>query len=224
MGRIKSKEQYDTTLNYILKRFKVKSRQGLVEIPNTNREDLAKLFSELGFKVGAEVGVEQGVYSETLCKNNLDGKLFAVDAWTSYSGYMDHKSQEKLDRFYEISKDRLSKYNCEIIKGFSVEVAETFEDNSLDHLYLDANHGFEFFVKDLFAWSKKVRPGGIIAGHDYIRSTKFTSTMHVVDVIHAFVNAFKLYPLFVLGTKGKSAGDRRDKQRSWFFVKPYYLK
>lgn len=226
MGKRADKKNYDTTLKYILDKFNIKTNSRVipVEIPNTDREDLAKLFCELGFKVGAEVGVEKGIYSEVLCKNNPEGKLFAVDAWTAYRGYVDHKSQEKLNGFMETAKNRLEKYNCEIIRGFSVDVAKQFEDNSLDYVYLDANHEFRYVVDDLFTWSKKVKAGGIIAGHDYIRSTKFTCAMHVVEAVHAFVSCYRIDPLFVLGAKNKEEGEKRDKQRSWFFVKPGYLK
>lgn len=40
--------------------------------------------------------------------------------------------------------------------------------HSLDFVYLDARHDYESVVEDLEAWFDKVRPGGILAGHDYL--------------------------------------------------------
>ncbi|MCH7513766.1 MAG: hypothetical protein IH947_07460, partial [Bacteroidetes bacterium] len=37
-----------------------------VEIPNCGREDLAKFFVEMGFKVGAEIGVDKGEFTKVL--------------------------------------------------------------------------------------------------------------------------------------------------------------
>ena len=141
-----------------------------IEIPDTNREDLAVLFRELGFQAGVEVGVERGQYSEVLCRSNPGARLYCVDAWKAYKGYRDHVNQLKLDRFYTETTERLAPFKVSIVRGFSVDVAATrFEDGSLDFVYLDGNHSFENVAADLAAWSRKVRPGGIIAGHDFVR-------------------------------------------------------
>lgn len=61
-----------------------------------SRNDLAKLFNG----TGAEIGVEQGVFSEIICQNNFNVKLFCIDAWILYEAYRDHMRQDKLNRFY----------------------------------------------------------------------------------------------------------------------------
>lgn len=57
--------------------------------------------------------------------------------------------------------------NVRLIKGISWEVASQFEDESLDFVFIDADHAFESVTKDLDAWWPKVKKGGIMAGHDY---------------------------------------------------------
>jgi predicted O-methyltransferase YrrM len=52
----------------------------------------------------------------------------------------------------------------------SVEAASTFQDQSLDFVFIDARHTFDAVSQDLAAWWPKLRPGGLIAGHDYIYS------------------------------------------------------
>lgn len=49
---------------------------GPIEIPGVDRNDLATLFCELGFKEGAEIGVEQGAYSEVLLTHNPGSRLY----------------------------------------------------------------------------------------------------------------------------------------------------
>ena len=49
----------------------------------------------------------------------------------------------------------------------SLEAVEKFEDHSLDFVFIDASHEYEDVKKDIAAWIKKVKPGGVIAGHDY---------------------------------------------------------
>ena len=128
-----------------------------MDTPKT-RDELATWLFTNGFLVGAEIGVEQGKYTEVLCKAGLD--VYAIDAWTAYSGYRDHVSQRKLDGFFEITKKRLSGYTAHIIKDFSLSASEEFMNGSLDFVYLDANHSFVHIAQDLDVWSKKVRKGG----------------------------------------------------------------
>jgi predicted O-methyltransferase YrrM len=48
------------------------------------------------------------------------------------------------------------------------EAYKLFEDESIDFLFIDADHSFEAVKKDLKLWYPKVKTGGIIAGHDYM--------------------------------------------------------
>jgi predicted O-methyltransferase YrrM len=54
-----------------------------------------------------------------------------------------------------------------VIQETSVEAASRFADNSLDAVFIDAGHTYEDVAADLDAWMSKVKPGGILAGHDY---------------------------------------------------------
>lgn len=48
----------------------------------------------------------------------------------------------------------------------SVEAAGEFSDGSLDAVFIDADHRKEYVIADISAWLPKVKPGGILAGHD----------------------------------------------------------
>lgn len=216
------------TLQYIADKYKINIHQKRqpVEIPNTTRDDLATLFAELGFTKGAEIGVEEGLYSEVLCKANQNLELLSIDAWAAYHGYRDHTTQSKIDDIYERAKQRLAPYNDKLIKGYSLEVAETIPDESLDFVYIDANHEFVHVVNDIAAWERKVKVGGIIAGHDYIKRKTNGYLMHVIMAIHGFIDSYQIRPLFVLGRKEAHSnldpkkGELREGTRSWFYVKP----
>lgn len=196
------------------------SRRNPVEIPNTTRETLAHLFSVLGFQVGVELGVERGHYSEVLCRENPGVRLYCVDAWKAYRGYRDHVSQEKLDRFYTEAQARLSAYpRCTLVRKFSVDAARDFTDGSLDFVYIDAAHDLQSVVTDIATWSRKVRPGGIVSGHDYIKAP-LPSLMHVPQAVHAWMDAYEVPRWYVLGRREKREGEARDDGRSWFYVVP----
>ena len=53
------------------------------------------------------------------------------------------------------------------IKGTSWEMANNFEDESVDFVFIDAGHEYDSVVKDITSWLPKIKKGGIISGHDY---------------------------------------------------------
>jgi len=186
------------------------NKKSPIQIPNMNRQHLGRLFYKLGFKTGAEIGIERGLYSEQLCNANPDLKLYCIDAWTAYKGYREHVSQDKLDGFLEETKKRLSPYGCNVIKAFSMDAVKAFEDESLDFVYIDGNHEFQQTTNDIAEWSKKVRKGGIISGHDYSRIKGGNYICHVRDVVGAWAYAHQINPWFVI---------RGDRSPSWFWIK-----
>jgi len=207
------------TLDYILKKFKIyPNRKVPIEIRNTGRKDLANLFFELGFSCGVEVGVEAGLFSEVLCSSNPNLKLYCVDAWA----YLPHRywvPKRRIEKYFKEMLIRLAPFNVTIIKKLSMEAVNSFEDNFFDFVYIDADHRYEEVYKDICEWSKKVKSGGIVSGHDFI-SRKGDSTHNVKEAVFTYVKDFKIDPWFVLGSKNKAPDEFRDDSRSWMWVKP----
>ena len=54
-----------------------------------------------------------------------------------------------------------------MITRTSEQAAEIFDSESLDMVFIDANHDFEFIYQDIKTWSHKLKIGGILCGHDY---------------------------------------------------------
>lgn len=210
------------TLNFILDKFGLTPHEGMIPfiINNFGRNELAELFSELGFKTGVEVGIEQGVYSEILCRSNPGLKLYCVDPWKAYRGYRDHVDQNKLDRFFVSTEVRLAPFGCVLVRKFSMDAVKDFENGSLDFVYIDGNHSFQNVVNDICEWSKKVKAGGIISGHDFIhRGPSDRSQQHVIEAVTGYTQAYHIDPWFILGRKHPREGEIRDTPRSFMWVK-----
>jgi hypothetical protein len=54
-----------------------------------------------------------------------------------------------------------------VLEMLSTEAAQMYRDESLDFVFIDANHNYDFVRADISAWLPKLRKDGIIAGHDY---------------------------------------------------------
>lgn len=219
------------TLNYILTKFHLDfddSTPMPIEIPNQGRDNLAQWLKELDFKTGVEVGVAEGIYSKTLVRANPQMKLYGVDPFKPYRGYRDYTRKDTFKRLYDEATRRLTKYpNYKFIEDFSLEAVKRFTDNSLDFVYIDANHAEPYISQDIREWTKKVRPGGIVAGHDYIQGVKVSNQESPHNIVMDIKNAIKNYtashhirPWFLIGLNARIPGMIRDPSRSWMFVKP----
>lgn len=210
---------------YINEKFGLKDPRGMrqpIELENMDRDDLATLFYELGYKKGAELGVETGKYSEVLLKRNPNLTLYCIDAWSVYRGYREHLTQSKVDGLLETAKDRLKPFGNRVkfIQKFTDEAAKDFPAKSLDFVYIDANHTLPFVIQDIVNWERIVRHGGIIAGHDFCRRADNGYQVHVVEAVTAYTGSYHVKPWFVVGSKAVREGEKRDRPRSFFWVKP----
>lgn len=188
----------------------IKENGSPYEIPNASRDDLPQFFKEMGYQVGAEIGVLKGEFSEKFCREGL--KLYAIDPW----------GIAKLDAQFEQTKQLLLPYpNCTIIRKTSMEAVEDFEDESLDFVYIDGNHSFRYIAEDLVEWTKKIKKGGIVSGHDYFyaKTNPGRENWHVAQVLNAYTQAYGISNWYLIGRKNIVEGEKRDKWRSWMFVK-----
>ena len=76
------------TLNHIVKKFDINLQtvrdDRYVVIPGKKRIDLIKMLSDVNCKMGAEIGVMRGQFSEEICKNNPTMLLWMIDSWKKY--------------------------------------------------------------------------------------------------------------------------------------------
>ncbi len=133
----------------------------------TSKYDLIKHFNELGFKKGAEIGVAAGMFSEAMFQAIPDLELWCIDIWHPYKGNRWSGSYERNDGHFKTATERLSKYNTHIMREMSMDAVKKFRRGSLDFVFIDSNHAYDYVMQDLIEWSKIVRVGGIVSGDDY---------------------------------------------------------
>lgn len=200
-------------LELIRERFGVNGSMRLpIRMPISRHRELLTLWHDLGYREIVEIGTEGGRYAEEICRANPQAHLTCVDPWLAYDRYEDHVSQPKLDDFYAAATARLAPYNATLIRAASLDAAPRFADGSLDAVFIDGNHHFDFVVRDIIAWAPKVRIGGMVAGHDYKPegSERTPIPFGVIEAVTAYTTAHKIAPYFIT---------TRDKCPSWFWIK-----
>lgn len=189
-------------------------------IPDCHRDNLIDFCVEMGYKVGAEIGVYKGAFTEKFCKAGI--KMFAIDPWLSFGGQgRSQRRQERQNFLYEHTMRTLEPYkNCEVIRSTSIDTVRFFRRRGLDFVYIDGNHSFESVAQDIWYWSAKVRPGGMVAGHDYFNteSQARNTICHVGYVVDAYTKAVGIKNWYIFG-KMENLITRDDRYHSWLWIK-----
>ena len=127
---------------------------------------------------GAEIGVFAADLSRRLLRARNDLKLHLVDSWGDYddslraSGdYHATLTDASQEEFYARTKSIMEGFQGRAVihRAKSVSAARKVPDE-LDFVFIDADHSYEGCRSDLEAWGPKVRPGGLLSGHDYDNS------------------------------------------------------
>jgi len=154
------------------------------------RNLLANVFLEAGFKQGAEIGVRRGKFSRTLIQENPNLHMLCVDPWIPYGI---RYSAEKQESIYQDCLKTLEGYNVTIVRKTSMDAVKDVTLESLDFVYIDGEHHFDYVMEDIIHWSKRVRSGGVIACHDY----HYGNNVDVVDAVNAYTHANHIDPWYV---------------------------
>jgi len=181
-------------------------------IPSSSRDDLPLFFkNDMGYTVGAEIGVYAGEYSEKLCKTGL--KIYGIDPYINYKDYRKHPKELPYNELFENATKLLKSYDCTIIKKTSMDALADIPDDSLDFVYIDGNHSLPYITADIYEWNRKVKVGGIISGHDYFvdnHNPYWIRACHVKYAVNSCAKIFGIDNLYVTS---------KDKYNSWMWVK-----
>ena len=121
---------------------------------------------------GVEVGTFKGEFAkQILDSTDIDLKLFMVDVWMGLGDeYKDASNHNIHITAYADTMKSIEghEHRAIMIRTDSLRGSMMFEDKSLDFVYIDANHAYDYVVEDIKLWYPKVKHGGYLMGHDYI--------------------------------------------------------
>lgn len=133
-------------------------------------ELLNSICKEFPFGKGVEVGTFKGEFSKEIIKKWL-GTLYMIDVWRPLGEeYLDASNHDKHANAYADTMENIKGMEDQgvMIRATSEVAADMFADGSLDFVYIDANHAYDFVKQDIALWYPKVKEGGYLGGHDYI--------------------------------------------------------
>jgi hypothetical protein len=115
------------------------------------------------FLVGCELGSDVGNNALSVCKYMRINHLHLVDSFERELIYIPHYLP------YGECKERLASYRSAITYHIKTtdEAVNDFAENSLDFVYVDADHSYTACLADMKNYWPKVKAGGVLAGHDF---------------------------------------------------------
>jgi hypothetical protein len=128
------------------------------------------LVNKNGWTSGAELGIWRGRTFLHLLEHCPQLTVIGVDLWAPQpdnpgpENWVDWPHQK-----YEAHVRKMSQKFGEravIIKDTTDNAAEQVEDNSLDFVFIDADHSTDAVERDIRTWHPKVKDTGWIIGHD----------------------------------------------------------
>jgi hypothetical protein len=134
------------------------------------RRDLLELLPKNS--IGVEVGVFKGAFAQELLEVVSPSMVYLIDPWKGVieSGDMNGQNIEYIHGNDYYSTVILPKFgvlpNVEVLREHS-DILNSFDDDSIDWIYIDADHQYPSVKYDLQLAYAKVKPNGYILGHDY---------------------------------------------------------
>lgn len=141
----------------------------------TRWEVLRSMVEQNGWVSGCELGVFKGETFFYLLDHCVDLRMVGVDRWertpgptqdreTGFASYEDHP----MGQYAKDVKFKAKAYGTRawIFHDLTTKIADYFNDGVFDFVFVDASHDTESVIADITAWRSKIKPEGLLIGHD----------------------------------------------------------
>lgn len=160
---------------------------GGTAVPRRRWHVLEDLVKQHGWTRGAEIGVKEGRTMLHLLKACAGLRMLGVDFFAARPGIEEHGGEPFADvdwaKVEGELREALWKFEERgvLFKGDSLDAATTIADGSLDFVFVDADHREAAVRADILAWRPKIKPGGMLLGHDL--QDRFPGVKRAVDAL-----------------------------------------
>jgi len=131
--------------------------------------------------IGAEIGVKEGRFISFMLNRFPDLVMYAIDPWENQPGNNETYEGWDWSDIYKRYKTAIRPYADRVleIQDYSENASKQIYDESLDFVFIDAQHDYDSVKRDIELWTPKLKPGGLLSGHDY--QPNFQGVIQAVD-------------------------------------------
>lgn len=173
----------------------IKRKVGSFIVPNVwepgkRFQWLAAIITDRGYTIGAEIGSANGRTMAHVMNNCPGVSMFAVDLWSPVPRDVGGGTQYRTWNFAKIKRtfDSVTRHyqnRVHVLQGVSWEMAQYVKDGFLDFIFIDADHEYQSVKNDIIAWTPKLKPGGMISGHDTHFEGVFKAVSEMIPNVQA---------------------------------------
>ncbi len=181
----------------------------------SDRDGVIRQFPKNG--VWAEVGVYRGDFSQKIADTCAPSELYLIDNWkfeiqdhNPFTGEAEHFSgfsgkihwqhfgddpNATQEQNYQYVQRRFAQTtNVKIIRGNSAEAIRGLPDCHFDVIYIDANHQYEYVLRDMMEARKKLKPGAIMLLNDFYEGPGGAEqNLGVMGAVNTFVKRYDFH-------------------------------
>ncbi len=148
--------------------------QGMFTFDKLYDEQVARAQDGATFvEIGCWKGRSTAYLAEAIRRSGKQINLYAIDTWKGSWNRPSLLAQVKKagGDLFPVWRENMRK--CGVlglitpIREPSLQAVAHFQDGSLDFVFLDGDHSFDNVVAEIREWSKKLKPGGVLAGDDF---------------------------------------------------------
>lgn len=154
-------------IDLIIQRFSAGSVSlGDIEVLIHYAKDLNQVV-ELGTNIGT-TAILLSTVAKKVCTADVFEKVGLIENEEQRGIYA--KSFGCNKHYYHTIRKKLQPFNIEVYQCLSYQLANSFINNTVDMVFIDADHSYEGVKKDFEAWFAKIKVGGYYAFHDCVES------------------------------------------------------
>jgi predicted O-methyltransferase YrrM len=180
-----------------------------VRVPGLNRAELVRQLGEWGFTRWVEVGVSFGNFAKIVLETIPGCNYTGVDPYRRVvEGYPRRPSR----REYAMASSIVAPYtDARLWLTTSLEGAKRYRGYA-DAIFIDGDHAQA--RQDLDAWAPKLRPGGVMIGHDYYMFKKARVGLAVVEAAQSFTKEHNITEWYITSARAEPL----DRVPSFFWA------
>ena len=195
-------------------------------------EAFLRLLEEAGvlgmpYIYGVEIGVWRGGFSRWMLRNLPGLHLKMVDLWApppedspawlaDEPGARGTAEGHERHRQVALRNTDFAPNRRTVLQKESTLAAAGVADGTLDFVFIDGSHLYGAVLADLEAWAPKVRPGGVVGGHDWDHPLTCPGAEHfkVCEAVEAYLDKAYWPPTETIRPQVRTGADT-----VWAFVK-----
>jgi hypothetical protein len=182
------------------------------------RADFGRFLNDLGLTgVGVEVGAYAGEFARQVLSQWNGREWLLVDPWQATPEFLVRHGGVEWDMpAARVAAERLTVADtrARLIRPGNSTEASTIPDQ-IDVAYIDSSHDTASVLRDLQQWWPRIRPGGLLSGHDYLDDWRWSTDINqgVLFGVRTAVDWFAREQQRIVATTG-------EEFPTWWFRKP----